>query len=70
MIIISLLLLIFFIGAGISLIGLALWGLFDIDAGETLGKVGICVMICPILVGIIVGVVIMCLALFGVVFFI
>ena len=68
--IIVLLVLIFFIGAGISLIGLALWGLFDIDAGETLGKVGICVMICSVLAGIIVGIVIMCLALFGVVFFI
>lgn len=68
--IIVLLVLIFFIGAGISLIGLALWELFDIDAGETLGKVGICVMICSVLVGIIVGIVIMCLALFGVVFFI
>lgn len=68
--IIVLLALIFFVGAGISLVGLALWGLFDIDAGETLGKVGICVMICSVLVGIIVGIVIMCLALFGVVFFI
>lgn len=68
--IIVLLVSIFFIGAGISLIGLALWGLFDIDAGETLGKVGICVMICSILLGIIIGIVIILLALFGVVFFI
>lgn len=70
MIVFVLLSLIFFVGAGISLVGLALWGLFDIDAGETLGKVGICVMICSVLVGIIAGIVIMCLALFGVVFFI
>ena len=68
--IIVLLALIFFIGAGISLIGFALWGLFDIDAGETLGKVGICVMICSVLVGIIVGIAMVLLALFGVVFFI
>lgn len=70
MIVFVLLALIFFVGAGISLVGLALWGLFDIDAGETLSKVGICVMICSVLAGIIVGIIMMCLVLFGIVFFI
>ena len=51
--IIVLLILIFFIGAGISITGLALWELFDINAGETLAKVGICLMIFPIVAGII-----------------
>lgn len=70
MIIISFLLLIFFIGAGISITGLALWELFDINAGEALAKVGICLMIFPIVAGIIVGAVILLLALFGLVVFI
>jgi hypothetical protein len=69
-IILVILVLIFFIGAGISLIGLALWGMFDIDAGETLGKVGICLMIFPIIAGIVTGTVILLLALFGLVVFI
>lgn len=70
MIIISFLILIFFIGAGISITGLALWELFDIYAGEMLAKVGICLMIFPIVTGIIVGAVILLLALFGLVVFI
>lgn len=68
--IIVLLILIFFIGAGISITGLALWELFDINAGETLAKVGICLMIFPIVAGIITGAVILLLALFGLVIFI
>lgn len=70
MMIISFLLLIFFIGAGISITGLALWELFDINVGETLAKVGICLMIFPIVAGIIAGAVILLLALFGLVVFI
>lgn len=70
MIIVFFLVLIFFIGAGISITGIALWELFDINAGETLGKVGICLMIFPIVAGIITGVVILLLALFGLVVFI
>lgn len=70
MIVISFLLLIFFIGAGISITGLALWELFDINVGETLAKVGICLMIFPIVAGIIAGAVILLLALFGLVVFI
>lgn len=62
--IIILLVLIFFIGAGISLIGLAIWELFDINVGETVVKVGICLMIFPIVAGIITGAVILLLALF------
>ena len=68
--IIILLILIFFIGAGISVTGLVLWGVFDINAGATLAKVGICVMLFPILAGIIAGIVILFLALFGLVIFI
>ena len=68
--IIILLVLIFFIGAGISITGLVLWGVFDIDAGSTLAKVGICLMIAPIIAGIIAGTVILLLALFGLVLFI
>ena len=59
-----------FIGAGISITGLALWELFDIDIGETLAKIGICLMIFPIVAGIIAGAVILLLALFGLVVFI
>lgn len=70
MMIISFLLLIFFIGAGISITGLALWELFDINVGETLAKVGICLMIFPVVAGIIAGAVILLLALFGLVVFI
>ena len=68
--IIVLLVLIFFIGAGVSITGITLWGVFDIDAGDTLAKVGICLMIFPIVAGIIVGTVILLLALFGLVVFI
>lgn len=68
--IIILLLLIFFIGAGISVTGLALWGVFDINAGAMLAKVGICLMIFPIVAGIIAGAVILLLTLFGLVVFI
>ena len=68
--IIILLLSIFFIGASISITGLALWELFDLNAGETLAKVGICLMIFPVVTGIVVGVVILLLALFGLVVFI
>lgn len=70
MIIVFFLILVFFIGAGISITGLALWELFDINAGETLAKVGICLMIFPIVAGIIAGAVILLLALFGLVVFI
>ena len=70
MIIILFLVSIFFIGAGISITGLAVWELFDIDIGEMLVKIGICLMIFPIVVGIITGVVILLLALFGLVVFI
>ena len=70
MIIVLFLVSIFFIGAGISITGLALWELFDIDIGEMLAKIGICLMIFPIVVGIITGVVILLLALFGLVVFI
>ena len=70
MIIVLFLVSIFFIGAGISITGLALWELFDIDIGEMLAKIGICLMIFPIVVGIITGVVILLLALFGLVLFI
>lgn len=70
MIIILFLVLIFFIGAGISITGLAIWEFFDINAGETLVKVGICLMIFPIVAGIITGAVILLLALFGLVVFI
>lgn len=70
MIIVFFLVLIFFIGAGISITGIALWELFDINAGGTLGKVGICLMIFPIVAGIITGAVILLLALFGLVVFI
>jgi hypothetical protein len=69
-IVLVILVLIFFIGAGISITGLALWELFDINIGETLAKIGICLMIFPIVAGIIAGAVILLLALFGVVFFI
>lgn len=68
--IIILLVLIFFIGAGISITGLVLWGVFDINAGSTLAKVGICLMVAPIVVGIIICTVILVLALFGLVLFI
>ena len=68
--IIVLLTLIFFIGAGISITGLALWGVFDIDVGAMLAKVGICLMIIPVIVGIIAGIGILLLALFGLVLFI
>ena len=68
--IIILLVLIFFIGAGISITGLVLWGVFDIDVGSTLAKVGICLMVAPIVVGIMIGTVILVLALFGLVLFI
>lgn len=68
--IIILLVLIFFIGAGTAITGLVLWGVFDIDAGSTLAKVGICLMVAPIVVGIIAGTVILLLALFGLVLFI
>ena len=68
--IIVLLVSIFFIGAGISITGLALWELFDINAGEALAKVGICLMIFPVVAGIVVGVVILLLAVFGLVVFI
>lgn len=68
--IIILLILIFFVGAGISITGLVLWGVFDIDAGSTFAKVGICLMVAPIIVGIIAGTVILLLALFGLVLFI
>lgn len=70
MIIVLFLVSIFFIGAGISITGLALWELFDIDIGEILAKIGICLMIFPIVAGIITGVVILLLALFGLVVFI
>lgn len=70
MIIVFFLILVFFIGAGISITGLALWELFDIDIGETLAKVGICLMIFPVVAGIIAGAVILLLALFGLVVFI
>lgn len=70
MIIVLVLVSIFFIGAGISITGLALWELFDIDIGETLAKVGICLMIFPIVSGIITGAVILLLVLFGLVVFI
>ena len=70
MIIVLFLVSIFFIGAGISITGLALWELFDIDIGEILAKIGICLMIFPIVAGIIAGVVILLLALFGLVVFI
>ena len=70
MIIVLVLVSIFFIGAGISITGLALWELFDINIGETLAKIGICLMIFPIVVGIITGAVILLLALFGLVVFI
>ena len=59
-----------FIGAGISITGLALWELFDIDIGETLAKIGICLMIFPIVAGIIAGAVILLLVLFGLIVFI
>lgn len=68
--IIVLLVLIFFIGAGISITGIALWELFDINAGETLAKIGICLMIFPIVAGIIAGAVILLLVLFGLIVFI
>lgn len=68
--IIILLVLIFLIGTGISITGLVLWGVFDINAGAMLAKVGICVMLFPILAGIIAGIVILFLALFGLVIFI
>lgn len=68
--IIILLVLIFFIGAGISITGIALWELFDINAGDMLAKVGICLMIFSTIVGIIDGIVILLLALFGLVIFI
>lgn len=68
--IIILLILIFFIGAGISVTGLVLWGVFDIDTGETLAKIGICLMVFPVVAGIITGTVILLLALFGLVLFI
>lgn len=68
--IIILLVLIFFIGAGISITGLVLWGMFDIDVGETLAKAGICLMVFPIIIGIIAGSIILLLALFGLVLFI
>lgn len=68
--IIILLILIFFIGASISITGFVLWGVFDIDTGKTLAKIGICVMLFPILAGIIAGTVILLLALFGLVLFI
>ena len=68
--IIILLVLIFFIGAGISVTGLVLWGVFDIDTGETLAKIGICLMVFPIIAGIVAGTVILLLALFGLVLFI
>lgn len=68
--IIVLLVLIFFIGAGISITGIALWELFDINAGDMLAKVGICLMIFSTIVGIIAGIVILLLALFGLVIFI
>lgn len=68
--IIILLVLVFFIGAGIAITGLVLWGMFDVNAGEMLAKVGICLMIFPVIAGIIAGVVILLLALFGLVLFI
>ena len=68
--IIILLILIFFIGAGISVTGLVLWGVFDIDTGETLAKIGICLMVFPVVACIITGTVILLLALFGLVLFI
>lgn len=68
--IIILLILIFFVGAGISVTGLVLWGVFDIDTGETLAKIGICLMVFPVVAGIITGTVILLLALFGLVLFI
>ena len=68
--IIILLVLIFFIGAGISVTGLVLWGVFDIDTGETLAKIGICLMVFPIIAGIVASTVILLLALFGLVLFI
>ena len=68
--IIGLLALIFFIGAGISITGLTLWDMFDINAGEKLAKVGICLMVFTTVAGIIAGIVILLLALFGLVVFI
>ena len=68
--IIILLVLIFLIGTGISITGLVLWGVFDINAGAMLAKVGICLMVFPIIAGIVVGTVILLLALFGLVVFI
>ena len=68
--IIIFLILIFFIGAGISVTGLVLWGVFDIDIGETLAKIGICLMVFPVVACIITGTVILLLALFGLVLFI
>lgn len=68
--IVILLILVFLIGAGTAITGLVLWGVFDINAGSTLAKIGICLMVAPIIVGIIVGTVILLLALFGLVLFI
>lgn len=68
--IIILLILIFFIGAGISITGLVLWGVFDINTGATLAKVGICLTVFPIVAGVVAGTVILFLALFGLVLFI
>lgn len=68
--IIILLTLVFLIGAGTAITGLVLWGVFDIDVGETLAKVGICLMVFPIIAGIVIGTVILLLTLFGLVLFI
>lgn len=55
----------FLIGAALSIIGIVVWGVFDIDIGETMGKIGIAMMTIPFVIALLIGAFALLLSLFG-----
>lgn len=55
----------FFFGAGLAILGLVLWGIFDIDAGEAIGKIGLVMMIIPVAILLFAGAIALLLSCLG-----
>lgn len=55
------------IGAALAVMGLFLWSILDISWGETLGNIGLAMMVIPFCVGLLIGALALLLSLFGLV---